>query len=771
MIDNSGTEVAIERVAEMNCPQCGTRMDVSALEPFAVVQCPDCGNQDTVPARFGQFLLLNLINTGGMGGVYRARDESLGRLVAIKVMLSKLGEDVEFVENFRREAQAAARLNHPNVAQIYSYGQVRGQPYIVMELVSGHRFDRLIENHPEGLDPALVLRIGIDIADGLHAADEIGLVHGDIKPENILLDEKRKAKLVDFGIASYADQAASEGVWGSPYYIAPERARGRKSDARSDIYSLGATLYHALAGKPPFEGETPIDVIKARLNADAPPLSEVRSDLPRGISDTVVRMLQREPTQRHPTYASLIGDLRRNLQELAATSPSLRVGGTGKRVVIKRKDSAGTHSGKLLVARGPGGRSLLPIPSVEEQTAIEQTRRRRTRRIVGGVFLVVGVVVAAVVVGVQRHGKHQAEIELRRQQHVLRQAIEAASGVFTALDKGATNVVRAAAQLEVLAVRAQAALAVVEVLPGVDAVAVDTNEAAAPVGPVAAVRDAVARVQALTADAQGAVEKAQRTVRSGQQLQAGLADAANLEDVQRKQNALQSEQESLDKLVAGVKASVTEAGPLVERAEVAAAEARVAAERARDEQARQEAESAQQAKADAERQAVEALGTQGRELVRAWRFDEAVALATRASGALETESAKVAAAAVRDRYQRLVGLKAFVVQELSRAPFPWGWGRPGGKREDVIGADEKSVKLRGRQVAWAKVGNPQFLALVDHCLGRPETRRSAQGEQALAAAIFCWENGGDDFARRYREQALQAVPSLERDAERLLPLP
>ena len=465
MTAEENVEILIDRIAEIDCAQCGTRLDVSAMEPFANVECPSCGNQDTVPARFGNFRLLNLISRGGMGAVYRARDESLGRLVAIKVMLQTLGEDEEFVESFKHEAQAAARLNHPNVAQIYSFGQFNGQPYIVMELVSGQRFDRMIENHPTGLDPSLVMRIGIDIAEGLQAADEIGLIHDDIKPENILLDEKRKAKLVDFGIASFANQRAMEGIWGTPYYIAPEKVQRQKSDARSDIYSLGATLYHALAGVPPFEGETPVDVVKARLNEDPPRLDELRKSIPKEVAETIARMLQRDSAQRHPTYKSLIGDMRRNLEHLGGSAPAV----AGKRVVLKKK---GTASQAATGARLANGRRIVTKrtlstpagtgarPPVDPIAIPSAGSKRKGRGVLTSVILliVVAVLVGGVFFGLYLRQKRAEEIERRRQAYELRQAVNAAGQTMSAAYMAVSNVVKTVVRFDPLVEQVDAAV-------------------------------------------------------------------------------------------------------------------------------------------------------------------------------------------------------------------------------------------------------------------------------------------------------------------------
>lgn len=366
--------ITTDSVSSMNCAKCDARIDLTGLEAFAEIACPQCGHHAQVPAQLGQFRLLRLLGTGGMGGVYHAYDETLGRNVAIKVMLESLGSDSDFVETFKREAQAVAKLNHPHIAQIYSFGQEKGQPYIVMELVNGRHMDKMIEEEP-ALDQALVLRIALEVAGGLAAADEIGLIHGDIKPENILLDDKGSSKLVDFGLATFAHQGKQEGIWGTPYYIAPEKVRRQRIDARSDIYSLGATLFHALTGRPPFEGETPVEVVKARLTEPAPALASLREDANPDVARIVARMLEAEPGRRYPTYASLISDLTKTLEKLGpgkAAGQAVR----GKKVVIRKKGArapgapavaaSGTpKSGKIVVSRGAAAFGTSSLPPAE----------------------------------------------------------------------------------------------------------------------------------------------------------------------------------------------------------------------------------------------------------------------------------------------------------------------------------------------------------------------------------------------------------------------
>ena len=298
------------------------------------------------PSDFGHFVLERELGHGGMGGVYLARDKMLDRKVAIKVMLKSLGADPAFVERFQREAQAAARLNHPNIAQIYSFGQENGMPYIAMELVSGGSLDKEMEANPGTMDPVRVMKVGQQVADALALAAEQGLVHGDVKPENVLFDADGNAKLVDFGLA--AMQGASSEIWGTPYYISPEKVRRQKIDYRADIYSLGGTLYHALTGVAPFEGEDATEVVKARFNGPPRKPSEVRADLPPDLDPLIMRMLEVEPSMRYPTYQSLLGDFKRFLSKMGSgktskmAAPKVKIRGTKIKMKLTAEETAPT---------------------------------------------------------------------------------------------------------------------------------------------------------------------------------------------------------------------------------------------------------------------------------------------------------------------------------------------------------------------------------------------------------------------------------------------
>ncbi len=400
--------ILTEPIQAAACPKCGAMLDVAGLAPFAAVQCPACEFEFHVPARFGNFMLLQLLGAGGMGGVYRARDEGLNREVAIKVMLKSLGDDPHFVETFQREAQAAAKLNHPHIAQIYSFGQEKGQPYIAMELVSGGSLDKMMAAQGP-LDPALVIHIGAQVAEGLREAAEAGLVHGDVKPENILFDHDKDAKLVDFGLAAMTS-LPSHDVWGTPYYIAPEKVRRQKCDFRSDIYSLGGTLYHAITGVPPFEGEDATAVVKARFDGPPKPMSELRGKVPEEAERLIARMLEVEPQMRYPTYGSLLGDMRRYLFKTGPIQP----GASFKRIVIKNKragaltDKTGTRGevapGRMRVGQG--------VEGLESEEAAGKRGCKMIALIVGGLVLLVLLAAGGLIGGKVYMGLQKVKAEL-----------------------------------------------------------------------------------------------------------------------------------------------------------------------------------------------------------------------------------------------------------------------------------------------------------------------------------------------------------------------
>ena len=314
-----------------------------------------------VPGTFGDngnFLIERELGRGGMGGVYMGRDKMLDRPVAVKVMLKEYGSDPEFVGKFKREAQAVARLIHPNIAQVYSYGFSEGMPYIAMELVAGGSLDGLMKTHGKNIDIPRVMKICEQVAQALRCAADQGLVHGDVKPENILLDANGNAKLVDFGLA--AMQKETDEIWGTPYYIAPEKVRKQPVDYRADMYSLGGTIYHALTGQSPFEGDDAISVVKARFQGMPKKPSEIRPGISKQVDFLVMKMLEVDPANRYPTFEALLEDYKKvmatgldstqSLDEAvksgasaaakSASGAKTTAGGTktgGKKIVLKSK--------------------------------------------------------------------------------------------------------------------------------------------------------------------------------------------------------------------------------------------------------------------------------------------------------------------------------------------------------------------------------------------------------------------------------------------------
>jgi serine/threonine-protein kinase len=264
--------------------------------------------------RFGDYEILAELGAGGMGKVYRARDLTLERLVALKTLAPQFGSDDGFVQRFLKEARAAARLNHPNIVQIYDFGQVDETYYLAMEYVDGHSLGVYLKRgHFGERDALLVIR---HAARALAVAHAEGLVHRDIKPDNLMLTSKGEVKLVDLGIAKRVDEdqflTQTGQAVGTPHYISPEQIRGvRDIDARADIYSLGATLYHLVTGHTPFRGSSGALVMSMHL---AQPLPDPRSYVP-GLSDGICRvirkMMAKDREERYADVDTLDRDLYR----------------------------------------------------------------------------------------------------------------------------------------------------------------------------------------------------------------------------------------------------------------------------------------------------------------------------------------------------------------------------------------------------------------------------------------------------------------------------
>ena len=300
------------------CPGCGTTVDTTEAEPLARIACPTCGKKTRVERTFDHFVVVETLGVGGMGTVYKARDLQLDRFVALKLLRRDLGGEEDHKARLQQEARIAAAVNHPYVIQVFDSGTDHGQFYVVMELVDHGSLDDLMALQPR-LPERRVLEIGIQVAKGLRAAHRRGLIHRDVKPANILFVDEHAAKIGDFGLASTATQRWGTGgvVWGTPEYVSPERLNNDPEDFRSDIYSLGATLFHAIAGKPPIEART--NSAAALLESKQRPL-DLRPTVPdvsAATTEVLQRMIAADPAQRFSSYDDLVAELERAWQALA----------------------------------------------------------------------------------------------------------------------------------------------------------------------------------------------------------------------------------------------------------------------------------------------------------------------------------------------------------------------------------------------------------------------------------------------------------------------
>ncbi|MBW3594022.1 MAG: protein kinase, partial [Actinobacteria bacterium] len=248
----------------------------------------------------GRYAVIERVGVGGMAEVYRARDELLGREVAVKVLSERLSTDRSFVERFRREAQAAANLNHPNIVSLYDYGSDGATNFIVMEYIDGRSLGEVIAQEAPLL-PERAAEIASDVAKALERAHNAGLVHRDIKPNNIMMTSTGQTKVTDFGIVralggDTEQQMTQTGmVIGTAAYLSPEQAQGNPVDARSDVYSLGCVLYEMLTGSPPFSGDTPLAVAYKHVRETPEPPSSINPDVPEDLDAITMKALAKNP--------------------------------------------------------------------------------------------------------------------------------------------------------------------------------------------------------------------------------------------------------------------------------------------------------------------------------------------------------------------------------------------------------------------------------------------------------------------------------------------
>lgn len=749
MTDTVPTGIETGRVSKMLCVNCQTTLDVGHLPSFSEVKCPNCGTPQKVPARFGSFLLVGKLGSGGMGVIYQAMDRELGRLVALKVMNKSLGENAEFVRSFKREAQAAASLNHRNVVQIYSFGQHEGQPYIVMELVAGGRLDDMIASGVP-LEETRVLEIFRAVAEGLKAASNVGLVHGDIKPANILFGQDNEPKVVDFGLASYIgqQQQQSGAVWGTPYYIAPEKVRYKKVDFRSDIYSLGATLFHTLAGQPPFDGDTPTEVVLARLNKPAPSLAEFCEDVHPETVAMVARMLEADPTMRYPSYPALLVDI--NAAWEASAKP------------LKKKSAAKSSVSPL-------GRGTPTPPRQRMRNLLNRLRavaaRRQVRR--GAAIVLAALLLAGAGAAWYRHHTRVAAEQLDQQNRA------------AALEQGR----KIRNQIKTLSALIQ--------------------EQAAPILPLGETADRVAAIKEAEEPALRAGEAVERIAASAnaaEDLNAFaeitlliLEAAPNAAVSQAQVETLQSYSDQLTRLYNLI--DETKGEPAEALKEATAIQARVNEAQNRSRQAaaqeaawkRKEAEARKLAEKKAqemERQKpiliqreldrVDEARAANAPLIAQRKFAEAAQALEKLQPELTLTEAQAYGKAVLDTYQALEKLKMFVVKSVGLAPYRGGWAS-GDKLRDIVRADERqgltiALGPAGNvMVAWDQVPAAPWIKITQHYLQSQKLADNERAEILSWLALFCYESGVLRTAGSLAGTAAQLNPALEAELQRLMP--
>jgi serine/threonine protein kinase len=281
------------------------------------------------------YRIVNKIGEGGMGEVYLAQDTKLERKVALKVLPDEVASHGERLKRFGQEARAASALNHPNILTIYEIGEAEGTNYISTEFVDGDTLRDLLHKIKEP-PVGQTLEIAIQTASALAAAHEAGITHRDIKPENIMIRRDGLVKVLDFGLAKLSEAAKNnvdtEGetraqvktapgvIMGTVQYMSPEQTRGKETDARSDIWSLGCVIYEMAAGRPPFSGETTADVIAEIVKMDPEPLGSIAPDMPERLDEIVSKALEKSPDERYQTVKDLLIDLRRLKKKIDSES-------------------------------------------------------------------------------------------------------------------------------------------------------------------------------------------------------------------------------------------------------------------------------------------------------------------------------------------------------------------------------------------------------------------------------------------------------------------
>jgi serine/threonine-protein kinase len=337
-------------------------------------QSARAGEQGTAPdltgRTLGDFLILRRLGQGGMGQVYLAQQLSLKRKIALKLLRPEVAANATSLQRFKMEAEAVARVTHANIVQVYAIGEHDGIHYMALEYVEGRNLKEYVARKGPPEVP-VALSIMRQVAAALQRASESGIIHRDIKPENILLNRKGEVKVADFGLSRVLAEnqqplnlTQSGVVMGTPLYMSPEQVQGHPVDARTDIYSLGVTSYHLLAGQPPYTGTNPFDVAMKHVQGEPAPLASIRPDLPAELCAVVHKMMARSPADRYQTGKDLIRDLARLRDSLAGGPgvPYTQGLPVAAITVVAPLVTGGSPTGTAVPARASGSTTALPAP-------------------------------------------------------------------------------------------------------------------------------------------------------------------------------------------------------------------------------------------------------------------------------------------------------------------------------------------------------------------------------------------------------------------------
>ncbi len=318
MPKNPAENITVDAVEVITCATCGHDFKPGDVKPMAPIACPQCNIKMRVPGAMENFVLNSVLGHGSTGVVFRAKDTSLGRTVALKLLPKAVGPEDEVRTNFLTEARALAAASHPNVVTIHSIGEYDEQPYIVMELIEGAERLQDFVAKKVPLDERRAMEIMRDVCEGLNMAAKMGLVHGDIKPQNILITRDQHAKVVDFGLVrkSASTKDAPKKIIGTPYYIAPEVVKGKPPDYRADMFSLGATIWHLLTATPPYQGQTVKEVVLARMEGAPPDPRSIRPELNPATTKVLTGMMEVDPSLRYTNFEQLIADINATITQI-----------------------------------------------------------------------------------------------------------------------------------------------------------------------------------------------------------------------------------------------------------------------------------------------------------------------------------------------------------------------------------------------------------------------------------------------------------------------